>query len=60
MIFTQKRKAKKKPAGWVQSGKEKLRSEGGDKGDSLGRKGEGEGELSPKMVSELQGEKANE
>lgn len=44
----------------MQSGKEKLRSEGGDKGDSLGRKGEGEGELSPKMVSELQGEKANE
>lgn len=47
VIFTKKRKAKKKPAGWMQSGKEYFRSEGGDKGDSLGRKGEGRRRAEP-------------
>lgn len=39
MIFTKKRKAKKKPAGWMQSGKEKLRSEVRGQRRQLGRKG---------------------
>lgn len=44
----------------MQSGKEKLRSEGGTKETAGEEREVEEGELSPKMVSELQGEKANE
>lgn len=61
MIFTKKKEGKEETsrvdAEWKGEAQERRRGQRRQLGEE---RGSGEGELSPKMVSELQGEKANE